>query len=293
MTLATAILVAAAAALTPSPGTCEADVAQLEQRVEALEDRLAALERSPPPTGDDIALVVPVDTARDSAISLAGPVDVFGTIHGDVVAMGGDVRVHSGGRVTGDAVSIGGQVVVSPGGTVNGEEVTLGRHGAHLGPMQREAPSPTARWAALWMGLGAALVLMAGIWPGRVDRIADALRSRPLRNAAWGAVALGGASVVGTVLLITIIGAPFALALAFVLATAGMLGFASLCRTFGEQLPGLRNHQGWAPVLVGVGVLALVGAVPYGGPVLLTLLAFPALGAALTTRGGASEAPED
>jgi len=59
-------------------------------------------------------------TRVDGPIAVAhGNLDVFGTVNGDVVALGGDVRVHKGARVTGDAWAAAGKVLIE-GGSVDG-----------------------------------------------------------------------------------------------------------------------------------------------------------------------------
>src|SRR4051812_16997455 len=54
---------------------------------------------------------VAAGTRVDGPIAIAhGTLDVYGTVDGDVIALGGDVHVHRSARVTGDAFAAGGSV---------------------------------------------------------------------------------------------------------------------------------------------------------------------------------------
>lgn len=65
------------------------------------------------------------ETFSGNLLVLRGDVDLFGRVSGNVVALDGDVIVHSGARVAGDALAIGGRIR-ELGGVVSGERRALG-----------------------------------------------------------------------------------------------------------------------------------------------------------------------
>ena len=68
---------------------------------------------------------VPAGTTVSGSIATwHGDLDIAGTVNGDAVAIGGDVRLHPGASVRGNVLSIGGEVR-NDGGTVGGEMRTL------------------------------------------------------------------------------------------------------------------------------------------------------------------------
>jgi hypothetical protein len=277
-------------------GVPETDgVVSLEQRVLALEAEVRSLreESSQPTIGGRI--VVEKDTQVDEAVGLGGPVDVFGTVIGDVVALGHDIRVHPGGEVKGDAVAIGGEIEVSDGGQVWGNRVSMGQPflGSVAGGAKGSALSfleGIARRLALIFSFAAAGVLVVGMWPDRVQNVSNRLRERPFWQAFSGAVLTMLLIIATSLFTITVIGLPVALLLAAVLCAAWGLGLVSVCQAAGDRLPGLQGRGAWPAFLVGTTLLAIVGMFPYIGPVVLLFLSLPAAGAALTTRLGATDA---
>lgn len=275
MNLAVALLLPALAA----PDSCE-------DRVDALEARVAQLEAAAAPAGPaDDGLTVPAGSERDAVVSLTGPVDVRGHVRGEVVAVGGDVRLHPGSHVEGDAVSLGGQVVQLGDARLDGDAITVEAPGPAV-VAHEDGPAPAQR-AAWWMGIAGVAVLVGGLWPGRVENTAAWLRAQPLRAGVLGLAAVSSTLSVALVLGITIIGLPVGMALVAALGAVWLLGFTALGHSLGGQLPGLGARRGWAPVLVGVGLVAALSTLSGVGPLLFGLLAMPAVGAALASRFGA------
>jgi hypothetical protein len=72
------------------------------------------------------AVEVKAGTTMENAISIGGPVRVYGTVSGDAVSVGGIVTVEPGGSVLGDAVSVGGMIRVEENGSIGGDAVAVG-----------------------------------------------------------------------------------------------------------------------------------------------------------------------
>jgi hypothetical protein len=270
----------------------DSSVVALEARIAALEDEVATLRAGHGAAFIGGTVVVPAGTRVDEAVGLGGPVDVYGTVSGDVVALGDDIRIHPGGSVEGDAVALGGRVSVDEAAVVAGNRVSFGRRmfGSVANLVDTTAVpllEGLARRLALILSFAAAGVLVVGMWPGRVNAVVESMRRRPFWHAFSGGV-LSVVLFVATLLFtVTVIGIPVAILLASILIVAWGLGFVAVCQSAGDRLPGLQGRGAWPAFLVGTTLLAIVGMFPYVGPVVLVLLALPAAGAALTTRLGA------
>jgi hypothetical protein len=245
---------------------------------------------------------------------------VFGTVHGDAVAVGGDVIVHPGARVTGNAVAALGEVRVLA-GTVGGEMRELGgaigaipkASVARENPVSatRHALALSSSWLVILVLIGIGVLVFAGSY---LDGVVESLEGR-FGRSFWAGVAtqLALAPALGLLvvaLALTVIGIlliPFAI-VAFVLAVAGLitLGFLAVARITGESLSpaaSQRYHARGAAlralvigvvVYMGLWVLAaafawvpMIEAVLRGVAVAITWVAATAgLGAAVLSRGG-------
>ncbi|MDQ3996584.1 MAG: hypothetical protein M3303_06150 [Gemmatimonadota bacterium] len=208
-----------------------------------------------------------------------GPVDVYGRVNGDVVALHGDIIVHEGGLVRGDAVAIGGRVRAR-GGVVEGDIRSV----SALLPMpsrsdRSEAVGAAATWESMKVVLGwLAVLLVIGIGvlvfaEPALDPVVEALQRR-FGPAFWyGLVAQLAAIPALLVILVglalTVVGIlliPFAI-VAYAVALAGVLtlGFLAVARFTGAAITGRTRRGATAPVR-GASLRALVvGLVLYLG----------------------------
>ncbi len=215
---------------------------------------------------------VQADTRVDGPIAVAhGNLDVYGTVDGDVVALGGDVRVHKGARVTGDAWAAGGKVLIEGGSVDGGKRSIEGAPG-----VATERPRhPRTTWESVklvvgWFALFAIIGLGVMIFTeANLDGVVVALE-RGFAKSFWIGLAgevlmLPALLVLVVALAITILGAlliPFAV-VAYVIAAAGLftLGFLAVARLTGG---GLTSDRGTTTPR-GVHVRALMlGLVVFG-----------------------------
>ena len=269
--------------------------ARLEEMEGQLHDRQAKLEEEPG-TVRHGGVVVEPHTRVEEAVGLAGPVDVYGEVAGDAVSIGSDVRIRDGGRVEGNAVSFGGRVEVDPGGVIVGDRVALGAGSqatAAMGYRPLEGSSiwqllqDAVRRVALLLSMAGAGVLVVGLWPDRVRRVAADINERPLWTGVAGAILVASLSVATLALTLTLIGIPVAMLLSGVLGLAWLFGLVAICFALGERFTAARERGAWAAFLAGAALLAFVGMLPWVGSLTLVLVGFPAVGASLLTRLGA------
>jgi hypothetical protein len=205
-------------------------------------------------------------TRVDGPIAVAkGNLDVFGTIDGDVVVLGGNLRVHNGGRVTGDAWAAGGSVIID-GGVVEGQKRAIAIAPPSLPASKAREPLTTWQFAKLVIGWFALLMIIGlGVMvfaDSNLDGVVVALE-KGFARSFWVGVAgqvalLPGLVTLVVALAVTVIGAlliPFAI-VAYIIAAAGIitLGFLAVARLTGGAVTS--DHGATSPR--GVNLRALV-----------------------------------
>ncbi|MFL5576078.1 MAG: hypothetical protein ACJ79S_08940 [Gemmatimonadaceae bacterium] len=251
----------------PAPDSATSPVTAVDDGRPASRDSAAAAliarVRSDPnafglPPADSFTVgdrVVPADVTLPGTAAVArGDLDVFGTVDGNAIALGGDVVVHPGGRVRGDVLSVYGRVRAE-GGTVDGEMRALQ---GPVGPLPRglaaAAPAPvspaaaTARalkislgWLVMLSLIGIGVLLFAERYLEGVVETVERAYSRAFWAGVVGELGLIPALLVLIVALaITLVGIlliPFAV-VAFWLAAMGLLtlGFVAVAQVTGEAL---------------------------------------------------------
>lgn len=307
-----------------------APVALQPAALDSLRDLIADFRRDPQaaalPPNDQITMggrTIAAGTEVAGPVAAAGgPIHVYGTVTGNVIAIGGDVIVHAGGRVTGDAIAALGTVTLD-GGRVSGDMRQLGGSIGEI-PRKATAAAPESRVGATRHALALAcswLVILVLIGIGvfvfandYLDTVTESLEGR-FGRSFWAGVAaqLALAPVLALLciaLAVTIIGAlliPFAV-VAYILAVVGLLtlGFLAVARITGESVSpsasrGMHARGAMLRALV-VGVVLymslwviasafawapMVQTILRGIAVAITWVAATAgFGAAVLTRGG-------
>lgn len=256
-------------------------------------------------------------TIVDGPIAVArGNLDVYGTVNGDVVTLGGDVRIHKGARVSGNAWAAGGSVIID-GGVVEGQKrvITISRPALP----SAHARQPLGTWDSVKLVLGWFTVLSIiglGVMifaEGNLDGVVVALE-RGFARSFWIGLAgqlvmLPALFVLIVALAVTVLGVlliPFAI-VSFVIACAGLvtLGFLGVARLTGGALASgggttsprgvhLRGLAIGLVVYLGIWMIAamltwspVVGSVARAIAIAITWAAATlGLGSALTSRGG-------
>lgn len=270
--------------------------------------------------GFGVPVEVPEGREVDEVVSFGNDVHVAGHVLGDAISFGGDVRVGETGKVDGDAVSFGGLVNVENGGRVAGNRVAMDM------PLQLPAVVPAGPKGEpnafghlalatdgnvllrslyrrlVWMlSVAGAGVLVVGLFPSRVTRVAQDLEARPVRAAFVGALATLFLAVFSVLFAVVTLGLgfPVSMLLMGVLSVAWLLGFVGLCQAVGDRLPVQDRRSGfassthgargrWVAFLVGVVLLTFLSSLPWIGWVVIALASMLGIGAALSTRFGAT-----
>jgi hypothetical protein len=310
-----------------SPQDPSIDISKLDDPVR-LEQRLRLLLRGAPET---IRLTVPEgkahlgdfsvgasETFAGHLLVLRGDADLFGRVTGNVVALDGDVILHSGAEIAGDVLTIGGRVQ-DRGGVVRGEQRALGA--APLAPAARVGTFRSALTSLA--GLAGVLVTLGFLGFGMVlftrpnlEIISDTVTHSLFRSFLTGLLAqvlvipTFGMLITGLVLsVVGILLVPFiVIVFPLILVAAIVGGFLGVTHAMGETH--LRRRMAAGVVVgsansyryLGTGLLGvasvwlawiLFGWVPVAGTLMFVaaflatwLLATVGFGACLLSRAG-------
>ncbi|HSQ27752.1 MAG TPA: polymer-forming cytoskeletal protein [Anaerolineales bacterium] len=272
------------------------------------------------------------ETLNGSLVVLGGNVQVMdgSTVDGDIVVLGGSLVIH--GVATGDVFLLAGVADIGPTAVIGGDVTSVSGNlrrdpGAQIDGDVNEsitAPIPiplpgipgtsavspqviVQDSLSIWDGLfflfrsfmwATLAILVVLFFPKNTKRISDTVVSSPLIAGGLGMLTAIVAPIILVVVMITIIGIPFSLFGALVLAIAWAYGIVVIGVETGSRLGRLVN-QDWAlPVSAGIGTFLLtlvvngVGEViPCIGWLAPFLVGSIGLGATLLTVFGTRDYP--
>ena len=218
------------------------------------------------------------ETVRGDVVAIGGSVRVDGTVTGDAVAVGGGLELGPHADVQGDAVSIGSRLKRDPGAHIGGKVVDVGGFNVDFDPLRRgRLPSrfrfpfgfpffgPTRGFVALMLTIARVIMLCAltslVVLVGReyVERAGARAAAEPIKAGAVGLLAqlLFVPLLVITILVLVVI--PFAL---LALAVIGLVGFTAVASHLGRLVSQRFDWRDRNPYLTVVtGIVLLVSPV--------------------------------
>lgn len=210
--------------------------------------------------------VIPAGHSVVEVTTVGEDVQLNGTSAGSVIVIDGNLTMGPHATAGHGVTVIGGRLTVTPGATIHGDVLQL------VGPL----PHPSAwillaivaaliacRLVVVWLILRIAHILE--LW-ATTTRMLAASQRRPLRSALVGALLAAGTLAAGLLLALSVVGLPFAAALAGALLMAAALGVA-----FAMQGIHDKAHRR---------TIAVALAIPLIGDALLAIATLVALGAA-------------
>lgn len=231
--------------------------------------------------------VVEAGATVDEVTAFGDDVHVRGHVIGDATSFGGDVIVEEDGIVEGDATSFGGQVAVEEGGIVHGDRVAFADEPSAVGSSVWATLDDLRRRAVLLLSFAGAGVLVVGLAPNRVARVAAAIDQHPGRSFLVGAAASSLLVVTSVLFAVTIVGLPVSFLLMAVLGLAWLMGFVGLCHAMGDRLPFAQKHHGrWVAFAIGSALVAFAGSLPWVGWIVVFGGSLVGLGGSLRSRFG-------
>jgi hypothetical protein len=241
----------------------------------------ALAQTTAPDRGDQIVITGRVDVAADETVGtvviIDGPVNVAGTVDGDLLSVNGDVTIS--GTVTGTVTVMNGNVTLASGARIEGDLVSQTdpeiASGATVEGEQRSVDFRFVFGRAaivgailVWVGFAVSMFLVGALFLLLAPRAAVAVATTGATvvgpSIGWGFIALVGLPVAGGIAVATIVGLPFGLVLLLALGAIYLFGAAAGAFTFGRLIV-KPPASPWLALLAGWGILMGVSLVPFLG----------------------------
>lgn len=247
--------------------------------------------------------VEPGGRVQGDIVLLGGKMDLAGEANGDLVLVGGNVRLKPTAVVKGNIRLQGGNLQRDDGAIVQGD---VNRNSGPFIPIPSRPPLPFGTVRSNFgafdffggiihaMALAVLGALVVVFFPSPIQRVSETVQHSFAPSFGVGCLTFVIAPVLLLALTITIIGIPIVALLAIVGAAAWYLGWITLGYLAGERILQALKVREIAPVLaavVGVVLLAFVGAVPVLGGMVSLLIGTLGLGAVILTRFGTRSYP--
>lgn len=260
--------------------------------------------------GKTLHLVDPVDGGVQSFF---GTVEIDNTVKGDVLSIGGDVRIGPSGRVEGDIVVLGGEVIREADAAVTGKVVQP----LWIGDALQKIPNGSdfleavdRRFSLLivalkmsvllvWLGIAVVLALAGG---REVRSSSLELRANPFHTLSVGLVGFTSfvlTAIVFGYLIPYLVGIPLLIALGLFAVVAKVYGMIAVFHAvgwflFAPKTRGAIDRRRYlkgdlAMVVLGLLVLGVVRMIPVVGGVVWMTASIMGLGSALATKFGRRE----
>jgi len=217
----------------------------------------------------------------------AGTLTDSGVVNGDANAAAGNLTI-------GSAAHIGGTLTYwsdQPGSIAQGAVAGLVTH--RIPPSHHNQNhnrfAGTLLMALYWFVVTYILAVLAILWlPRHSAAITEALQKRPWASFGWGLVVAILTPLVGLVLLITVIGIPFGLALWALYAIALLLAPVWVIMAMRELLSRqFKRENTFVILLLAAFIYMLIGLIPVVGTVFVIVTSVMGLGASVTSGLGA------
>ena len=219
-------------------------------------------------------------------VAVFGSVTVHGEVSGSVVAVFGTVKLDTSATVHGDAVAIGGSLQAPPGSVVEGNSVSLGLLPVAWG--LPGLPVVLGMLLASWLSMMFLAWLLHLLFADRMMRAAQTASRRTGVSLLMGFVSAPLMVLACVLLLVTVIGIPFAFLLPIAYAVLTLAGQLAATYVLGSKLMRRPLSEPWAfrPIVTGtlfIGAFFAIGALFASGVGFLRTAAlfFDLLGALL------------
>jgi hypothetical protein len=184
-------------------------------------------------------------------VAVFGSVTVHGDVAGSVVAVFGSVKLDTSATVHGDAVAIGGALDAPTGSVVEGNSVSLG-----LLPLAWGLPAlPVVLGMILagWLSMLFLAWLLHLLFADRMERAAQTASRRTGLSLLMGFISAPLMVLACVLLLVTVLGIPFAFLLPIAYAVLTLAGQLAATYVLGSKLMRRRLGDPWAftPIVTG------------------------------------------
>ncbi len=240
-------------------------------------------------------IYVSTGETTQEVLGIRSQVRVDGTVKENAVAVLGHVTLGSSATVQGNVFVLGGKIIQAPGSQIKGSRVSidpglkaLEKYFYFLAPIVGGFLAALIGASILLAGLGflALAIFILIFLEGSAYRTQKAIWADPLMSFVWGLIAIAASIPIMAILVITIIGIPFALAGLAILFAGILLGLVAVGLGIGEEISNrfqLKLKTVWSGLL-GMTILLIIAAVPIVGDIFKFAVSCFALGGVIKTR---------
>jgi hypothetical protein len=230
---------------------------------------------------------------KGDLIVIAANAKVDGEITGDIVVVGGNLRLGKHAQVNGDINVIGGEIKRADGAIVLGSEFSTGKL-AFLSVLRHLKAENLLIWLIAariisLIGFIALAILVAALFPDQVKLASDKLEKNYGNSLLWGAVGLLLIFPTFVLLIFSIIGILLIPVFIIFLIAAFWFGWYTVSFLIGKRIieaTGRQTESVIPPVVLGILVISAIRLVPLiGSLTTLTVILF-GFGTALSSKFG-------
>lgn len=232
----------------------------------------------------DVLLVVngtaTIEGDAEAVYVFNGTANLIGSQTGEIVAIQSHVTLDSGSVVDGNVRTIDSTVESAAGASVGGTVKDLASDLPGLAALV--ASALFLMYVAFVVSAIVAGLALAGLAGKQVREAGALITHEPVMTFAAGLVGLVGITMIGTIAIVTIIGAPLGIGiLALVLPALLVAGYLVGGIWIGDMIlartsPAVVRERPYLAAVIGVAVLGLIGIVPFVGGVVI-LVGFGAI----------------
>lgn len=224
-----------------------------------------------------------------------GDAIIAGKVQGNVVALGGDVKLKSTARITGQLTVLGGEIEREPGARIEGGIAGKGsirpftyNHRWYWSPTAWLGASLIANFL-FFLGTLALGIVVVALLPDHTEKVALFITREPWQSIGVGFLAFLLVIPSMVALAITLIGIPLIpLFLLFVIVSF-IYGYFAACLVIGKRIFEVAKSTSSSPffeMIVGVIVVGILRFVPFIGGLLGFVVSLLGVGAVLLTKFG-------
>lgn len=215
--------------------------------------------------------IVPENQTVDDVVVVGGDTTIMGTVNDSVVVINGNVDLKASAKINGFVLVIGGNVQQEQGAVVTDEVINLSFDNATKNSLLIGGGLVVGTWLvqlALNVLFVMLPVLTVYLSKQRINPFVDHARKSPgylLYIGFFSSLILIALTVL---LLVTIIGIPFAILIMIIVALAFIIGMAALSILIGERIQWTMGRSDWLIALTGSILLVSFMNIPFIGVIL-------------------------
>lgn len=225
--------------------------------------------------------VVPANQVVDDVVVVGADTTIWGTVNDSVIVFNGDLNLKASSKVNGFVLVVGGKIQQEQGAFISDEIINLSFDKATQNSLLIGGGLVIGTWL-LQLTISIILILLPLstllILKQRIQPFVTHARQSPGRLLYIGFFSSLILIALMVLLLVTIIGIPFAILLLVIVLIAFIIGMAALSIIVGEKIQGTFGRSNWFISLTGLILLVALMNIPFVGMILFLGILLFAIG---------------